>query len=422
MSDPALRVADPPAAERPLTGPTEPPSGARAPSAARPGGGNLWFKGLAPLVLIALLVVAYLRVGPAGIFQAAFPPVEELTIERVSLPAPGEMVVTVVNGGPEPVTVAQVMVDDAVWAHRISGERTIQRLERRLIRIPYPWVEGEPHHIALVTSTGLTFGHDVAVATQTPSIGGRYLWTFTLLGIYVGVIPVFLGLLWLPFLRGIGRDWLDFFLSLTMGLLVFLGVDAAVEAAETAVRVPGAFQGGALVLMGLVGTPLLLAALGRWRARGATAHSPLYVASLIALGIGLHNLGEGLVIGTAYSTGEIALGTFLVIGFLLHNTTEGLGIVAPLAASAPRLRDLVLLGAVAGVPTIAGAWIGGFTYSPILTTLFFAIGAGAIAQVVWELWKLFARRPDSGLSRPLNAIGLMAGMVIMYVTGLFVAA
>jgi zinc transporter ZupT len=148
----------------------------------------------------------------------------------------------------------------------------------------------------------------------------------------------------------------------------------------------------------------------------------LYVASLIAVGIGLHNLGEGLVIGTAYSTGEIALGTFLVIGFLLHNTTEGLGIVAPLAATAPPLRHLILLGAVAGVPTIAGAWIGGFSYSPVLTTLFFAIGAGAIAQVLWELWKLFARRPEGGLTRPLNAAGLIAGMAIMYVTGLFVAA
>ena len=424
MSDPALRLTKPAT----LDPPAAPPAGASAPrvSGASPtvggAGGRLWFKGLAPLVLIALLVLAYLRIGPAGMFQAAFPPVEELTIERVALPAPGELRVTVVNGGPEPVTVAQVMVDDAVWAHELSGPRTIQRLERREIRIPYPWVEGEPHHIALVTSTGLTFGHDVAVATQTPTVGARYVWTFALLGIYVGVIPVFLGLLWLPFLRGIGRHWLDFFLSLTMGLLVFLGVDAVGEAAATAALVPGAFQGGALVLMGLVGTPLLIAALGRWRSGSAEARSPLYVASLIAIGIGLHNLGEGLVIGTAYSTGEIALGTFLVIGFLLHNTTEGLGIVAPLASSKPRVRDLVLLGAVAGVPTIAGAWIGGFSYSPILTTLFFAIGAGAIVQVVWELWKLFARRPDSGLTRPLNAIGLLAGMVIMYVTGLFVAA
>jgi zinc transporter ZupT len=425
VSDPTLRLAEPIGSGHPRRESPTPLRGDPAlthPANPRSGGAHLWLKGLAPLVLVVLLVLAFLRVGPAGLFQAAFPPVENLTIERVTLPSPGELRVTIVNGGPEPVTVAQVTVDDAVWAHEISGDRTIQRLERRQIRIPYPWVEGEPHHIALVTSTGLTFGHDVAVATETPEIGTRYLWTFALLGIYVGVIPVFLGLLWLPFLRGIGRHWLDFFLSLTMGLLVFLGVDAAVEAAETAALVPGAFQGGALVLMGLIGTPLLLAALGRWRSRDGEARSPLYIASLIALGIGLHNLGEGLVIGTAYSTGEIALGTFLVIGFLLHNTTEGLGIVAPLAQARPRVRHLLLLGAVAGVPTIAGAWIGGFTYSPILTTLFFAIGAGAIVQVLWELWKLFARRPDSGLTRPLNAVGLMAGMVIMYVTGLFVAA
>ena len=426
MSDPALRIdargerLTPSSGSRPDAGPH--PTPLHPDTGSAPHASGLWLKGLAPLVLIALLVYTFLRVGPAGVFQAAFPPVEELTIERVTLPAPGEMRVTVVNGGPEPVTVAQVMVDDAVWSHEVFGDRTIARLERREIRIPYPWVEGEPHHVALVTSTGLTFGHDVAVATQTPSIGARYLWTFALLGIYVGVIPVFLGLLWLPFLRGIGQRWLDFFLSLTVGLLVFLGVDALVESVETAVLVPGAFQGGALVLLGVLGAPLLLAAIGRWRSREAASRTPLYVASLIALGIGLHNLGEGLVIGTAYSTGEIALGTFLVIGFLLHNTTEGLGIVAPLASSAPRVRDLAVLGAVAGVPTIAGAWIGGFTYSPILTTLFFAIGAGAIIQVIWELWKLFARRPDGGLTRPLNAAGLLAGMLIMYVTGVFVAA
>ena len=426
MSDPALRLDEPttPLTPTPAAAPDagQQPRSLHPATASTPAGRGIWIKGLAPLVLIVLLVLTFLRVGPAGVFQAAFPPVEELTIERVTLPAPGEMRVAIVNGGPEPVTVAQVMVDDAVWSHEVFGERTIQRLERREIRIPYPWVEGEPHHVALVTSTGLTFGHDIAVATQTPSIGPRYLWTFALLGIYVGVIPVFLGLLWLPFLRGIGQRWLDFFLSLTVGLLVFLGVDALVESVETAALVPGAFQGGALVLLGVLGAPLLLAAIGRWRAGEAASRTPLYVASLIALGIGLHNLGEGLVIGAAYSTGEIALGTFLVIGFLLHNTTEGLGIVAPLAASAPRVRDLVVLGAVAGVPTIAGAWIGGFTYSPILTTLFFAIGAGAILQVIWELWKLFARRADGGLTRPLNAAGLLAGMLIMYATGVFVAA
>jgi zinc transporter ZupT len=146
------------------------------------------------------------------------------------------------------------------------------------------------------------------------------------------------------------------------------------------------------------------------------------VAGLIALGIGLHNLGEGLAIGTSYATGEIALGTFLVIGFLLHNTTEGLGIVTPLADERPRLLSLILLGALAGVPTIIGAWLGGFTYSPAWTTFFLAVGAGAIAQVVYELWRLFTRRAKVGLATPLNAAGLLVGMVIMYATGLLVPA
>ncbi|HJU87896.1 MAG TPA: hypothetical protein VJ672_00805 [Gemmatimonadaceae bacterium] len=363
-----------------------------------------------------------MRVGPLGVFRAVFPPVEELTIERVSFPEPNLMRVRVVNGGPEPVTIAQLFVDDASWVHTIDGPRTVERLGGRTLNVPYPWVEGEPHTVTLVTSTGLTFSHDVAVATQSPEPSARYVATFALLGLYVGVVPVFLGLLWLPFLRGISRKWVDFFLSLTIGLLVFLGVDAIAEALEMSARVPGAFQGLGLVLLGALATPLLLAAIGHRRGRSGQGRSPFYVAMLIALGIGLHNLGEGLLIGASYATGEIALGTFLVIGFLLHNTTEGLGIVAPLAGEQVRARSLILLGALAGIPTILGAWIGGFTYSPVWTTLFFAIGAGAIAQVVYELWRLFAKRGESGLTSPLNAGGLVAGLALMWLTGLVVAA
>jgi zinc transporter ZupT len=382
----------------------------------------VWLKGLAPLVLLAALVAVFIKFGPVGVFQQSFPPVEELTIERIRLPERGVMEVQVVNGGPEPVTVAQVMVDDANWVHELDGSRTIERLQRRTIRIPYPWVEGEPHVVALVTSTGLTFVGDVAVATLSPSVDARYLSTFALLGIYAGVIPVFIGLLWLPFVRSVDRRWIDFFLSLTIGLLVFLGVDALVEAIETSGRVSGAFQGPALVLFGVLGTPLVLAALGQWRGGLRRERSPIQVAALIALGIGLHNLGEGLAIGTSYATGEIALGTFLVIGFLLHNTTEGLGIVTPLADQRPRLISLILLGALAGVPTVLGAWFGGFTYSPVWTTLFFAIGVGAIVAVVYELWRLFRRRSGAGLTAPLNVAGLLLGMVIMYATGLLVPA
>jgi zinc transporter ZupT len=381
-----------------------------------------WIKGLGPLLLLAVLVGAFIRFGPVGVFRATFPPVEELTIERITLPAPHELEVHVTNGGPEAVTIAQVLVDDASWVHTIDGDPRIGRLESRTLTVPYPWVEGEPHILKLMTSTGLTFETEIAVATQTPSPDARYLGTFALLGVYAGVIPVFLGLLWLPFLRSISRDWMNFFLSLTIGLLVFLGVDALLEAVATAGRVPGAFNGMGLVLMGFLGTPLALAALGHWKRSQAGGVSAAWVATLVAIGIGLHNLGEGLAIGASYATGEIALGTFLVVGFLLHNTTEGLGIVAPIANERPSLARLAVLGAIAGFPTVLGAWVGGFTYSPLWTTLFFAIGAGAIVQVVIELGRMLQRGEHAGVTRPLNATGLFAGLLIMYFTGLVVPA
>ncbi len=378
-----------------------------------------WAKGIAPLVVLALLVAAFVRVGPIGVFQQAFPPVEELTVERITLPRAGEMRVRVVNGGPAEVTIAQVLVDDAAWTYTIDGDATLGRLARRNITIPYPWVRGEPHEVKLVSSTGLTFSGDVAVATETPAVSPRYVSTFALLGFYAGVIPVFLGLLWLPFLRALEPHWVDFFLSLTVGLLAFLGVEALAEALETAGRVPGAFQGLGLVLLGLLGAPLAIAALARRSAgRAGSTHPAWRVATLIALGIGLHNLGEGLAIGASYASGEIALGTFLVIGFLIHNTTEGLGIVAPLATEPTRLAQLAALGALAGGPTVIGAWIGGFTVSPTWSTLFFAVGAGAIVQVVLELLRLFLRRPGGRVLTPLNSAGLMAGLLLMYGTGL----
>lgn len=382
------------------------------------GGLPVWLKGIAPLALLVLLVLALLRVGPIGMLRGNFPPVEELTIERVTFPQQGELRVRVVNGGPEPVTVAQVLVDDAAWVHTLDGDRTIPRLGSRVVSVPYPWVEGEPHAVKLVTSTGLTFEYVVDVATQTPRPDARYLGAFALVGVYVGVIPVFLGLLWLPFIRSIARRWVDFFLALTVGLLVFLGADAFAEAVEMSHLVPGAFQGLGLVLMGVLGAPLLIHALGHLRPR-TRKDSALGVATMIAVAIGLHNLGEGLAIGAAYASGAVALGTVLVLGFLIHNTTEGLGIVAPLADEPVRLGSLAGLGVIAGLPTVVGAWIGGFTYSPLWTTLFLAVGVGAIAQVVYVLGR---RLYGAARLSPLTALGLICGLLVMYTTGLFVAA
>jgi len=312
------------------------------------------------------------------------------------------------------------MVDEAYWEFSMAPGHTVPRLGQAIIAVPYPWVEGETHHLKLVSSTGLTFEHTIEVATATPTVDARYLATFTLLGIYVGVIPVLLGLLWFPFLRQLDQRWIAFFLSLTAGLLLFLGVEAVHDALETAGTLPPAFQGVGLVLVGLVITVLILVAVSRRVTSGADAvQRRLAIAFLIALGIGLHNLGEGLAIGAAYSLGKIALGTFLVLGFTIHNTTEGLGIVAPIARDRPAVRTLALLGILAGVPTILGSWIGGLNYSPVLATLFLAVGAGAIFQVVYELLKLMiGERPALGY----QVAGFAAGLLVMYITGLFVAA
>ncbi len=401
-----------------------PPDDAGPSESARPasqGGLALAAKGVLPLLLLAALLAVFARIGPIGVFRAAFPPIEELTFERIAFPEPGLIRLYMVNGGPELVTVSQVIVDDAFWEHSVTPDRQVGRLDDVVVEIPYPWVDGDPLVISVVSSTGVTFTQEVAVATQSPQVTRSYVLTFALLGVYVGVIPVFLGLLWLPFLAGVSPRWVDFFLSFTVGLLLFLGVDALEGALELTGRVASAFQGVGLVVLGVVGTPLAIHALGRM-GRGDTEITPLGISMLIAIGIGLHNLGEGLAIGSSYAIGEVALGTSLVFGFLLHNTTEGLGIVAPLARSRPSLPKLAVLGLVAGVPTILGTWIGGFSYSPTASVLFLAIGAGAIVQVIVVLGRSMGSKGRQGLASPLNAFGLVVGLIIMYATGLFVAA
>ncbi|HEV8510346.1 MAG TPA: hypothetical protein VGQ48_07825 [Gemmatimonadales bacterium] len=381
----------------------------------------LWF--LLPLVLLGLLSLVVVKGGTLSRLARGLPPVEELTVDRVQL-TPGHMVVDLVNGGPEPVTVAQVMVDEAFWTHTMTPGRTVSRLGRARIEIPYPWVEGEPHHLKLITSTGVTFDHEIPVAAETPKVNATYFLTFTLIGLYVGVLPVAIGLLWLPFLKRLDRRWIHFALALTGGLLVFLAVEALHEALEMAERVAGAFQGTGLVAVGMLGAWLVLQALGGRRTTGEGGDTPaaarLRLAFLIALGIGLHNLGEGLAIGAAYAQGAVTLGAVLLVGFMIHNTTEGLGIVAPIAQDSPSIKTLALAGLLAGGPTILGAWLGGVSYSPLLGTLALSLGAGAILQVLGVLYRVVSRETNQVWS-PLNALGVAAGLVLMYGTGLLVA-
>ena len=394
--------------------------------AGRVGPGSVAIAAL-PVLLLAAMVYVFATWGSALVGPAPVPEdaLGRLDVERIAF-RPGEVTVYRVNSAPSVLTVAQVIVNEAICSFSVSPDATIPRLGRATISIPYPWLEGEPHEVKIVTSNGLAFVQDVAVAVGAPEPGLSFFLIFALLGLYVGVVPVFLGLLWFPVIRRLGRRAMDFILALTAGLLIFLGLDAIHEALDLAARVPGPFRGFGLVGIGLVGAFLLLVAVSRRQLSAESgrteAQRRLALAYLIAAGIGLHNLGEGLAIGAAYGLGELALGAFLVIGFTIHNTTEGLGIVAPVARHGAPVRHLAMLGLLAGAPTIVGTWLGGFTYSDIWATLFLAIGAGAIFQVVFEIARLLGREGPGWLAAPTSFAGLLCGMLIMYATGLLVAA
>lgn len=398
--------------------------------ASLPGTGVFtWIAALAPLLLLAGLVTWIVRSGPADSVRGdGYPPVERLAVQRVVL-EPGMIRATILNDGPDTVTIAQVVVDDAFWRFEASDGTMLPHLRSTTLAIPYPWVEGEPHILRIVTSTGTTFDHTIAVAVATPTAGIRSLSVFAAIGLYVGVLPVAIGLLWYPLVRRLGTSGLDFVLSLTVGLLLFLLVDAVHEAGELTARVPGALQGPALLVAGAAGAYLALEALGRWlQARRRDEGGRGWVlALLVAVGIGLHNLGEGLAIGSAFALGQAALGSLLIVGFTLHNTTEGLAIVAPLARAAGTdrrapLGRLAVLGIVGGAPTILGAWIGGLTYSSSWAVLFLALGIGAIAQVAGQiLGQMRGGQPIvSYVSNGRVLGGLAAGFAIMYVTGMLV--
>ena len=391
-----------------------------------PRGWRLW--ALLPLLLLVGAVAIFAASGTTllDLVGRAPPPADEFDIRRVEF-KPGEIRVRVTNPQRQELTIATVTVDDAIVPYSVDGSATLGRLRSSTIVVPFQWVEDDPYTVGVTSSSGIQTTFDVPAAVEARGASPRGFLGYAVIGLLVGVVPVALGLGWLPSLRGSGPGWIAGFMALTAGLLSFLAVDALTEALDLQAGLPSGFQGPGLILLGVAASYLGLTFVAqRFSAAGGRERSaPLEgvaLATLVAIGIGLHNLGEGLAIGSSIALGELALGTFLIIGFMVHNVTEGLGIAAPIADGARvSLGRLAVLALVAGAPAILGAWIGGFITSDVLGVLFFALAVGAALQVVVEVGRYVARRAPGGLRSGPVIGGYLAGIAVMYVTGLLVA-
>jgi zinc transporter, ZIP family len=329
----------------------------------------------------------------------------------------------VTNPQHDEITIGSVAIDDAIVPFDVDGARTLKRLRSSTIVVLYNWVENDPLTVGVTSSSGIQVTKEIPAAVETPGVSSRGFLGYAIIGLLVGVVPVALGLLWLPSLRRSRREWISAFMALTGGLLTFLGVEALSEALDLQTTLPGPLGGPGLVLLGVAVSFLTMTWLShRMSGQGGGAVAGVALATLVALGIGLHNLGEGLAIGSSFALGDLALGTFLIVGFMIHNVTEGLGIAAPVAergtATVARLGALAL---VAGGPAIVGAWIGGFLTSDFLGVVFFAIAAGAALEVVVEVGRHLRRTAPGGLTSGYVVGGFLAGVTVMYVTGLLAA-
>jgi zinc transporter ZupT len=391
----------------------------------RLGGARWRLLALVPIVLLVGVVSLFASVGGSFVDLVGSnpPPADEFDVRRVEF-KPGEIRIHVRNPQPDDLTIAVVTVDDAIVPFEVEGSATLGRLASREIVVPFDWVPDDPYLIGVTSSSGIQTVQEVPAAVETKGASPEGFLGYALIGFLVGVVPVALGLAWLPSLRRASPKWLAAFMALTAGLLTFIAFEALAEALELQGALPGSLQGTGLILLGVSASYLALTWISmRFSAKESRERAPslggLALATLVAIGIGLHNLGEGLAIGSSFALAELALGTFLIMGFMIHNVTEGLGIAAPIAEGGRvSLGRLAVLAVIAGAPAIVGAWIGGFLTNDLVAVLFFAIAVGAALQVVVEVGRFIARRAPGGLSSGYVIGGFLAGIAIMYGTGL----
>ena len=382
--------------------------------------GKIIASGVIPFGFLILLMVYIF--GPGADLLDFGIPLPEITIEKVDF-VDSEIQATVRNTGPIPVEVVMADVNDRIQPAAVEPDGYLERYETTLVRIPFEWNAAEPYIIGITIEDGTRFEKEIEAAAPALEFNLDLAIFFAIIGTYVGIIPVMIGLLWLPFIKRISKQKYHFFLALTAGLLFFLAIDSIEEALDISdENLAGSFNGTLLVATVVVLSFLALYYSGNklvTKADSSKLAKPVAIALMISIGIGLHNFGEGLAIGASVGMGSIAFSTFLIVGFALHNTTEGIAIAAPMSRGRLMIGKLIALGLIAGSPAIFGAWIGGFAYSPFSSVVFLAVGAGAIFQVILVLLKWIKDEGDKTLSSAAVICGFAVGMSIMYLTSIF---
>ncbi len=382
---------------------------------------KLIVSGIIPFLFLIILMVYIF--GPGSELLDLGVPLPEITMERIDF-INSEIQVTVRNTGPIPVEIAMADINDRIQPAAVEPDRYLQRYETALVRIPFEWNESEPYRVGITIGDGVRFEKEVEAAAFALEPTFDLMIFFAIIGTYVGIIPVMIGLLWLPFIKRISKQKYHFFLALTAGLLLFLGIDSVEEALEVSKEsLADSFNGVLLIATVLMTSFLGLYFLGEKlvnRAKSSRITKPVAIALMISIGIGLHNFGEGLAIGAAVGLGSIAFSTFLIVGFALHNTTEGIAIASPMSREKRVIGKLAVMGMIAGAPAIFGAWVGGFVYSPFTSVVFLSIGAGAIFQVIITILKWIREEGDKNLSSGAVASGFVVGMIIMYLTSILI--
>jgi len=373
-----------------------------------------------PFVLLAVMIGYVFGPGSELIGYGILLP--DISIEKIEF-VDSEIIATVRNTGPISVDIVMADINDRIHPAAIEPDKHLERFQSAIVRIPFEWNEGEPYAVGLTVDDGTRFEKRVDAAAPSIQPTVEMIAYFAVIGTYVGIIPVLIGLLWFPFISKLSRNKYKFFLALTVGLLLFLGISATEEAIKiSAENLSDIFNGALLVATVAIVSFLALNYAGeklKERAGASKLAGPIAIALMIAIGIGLHNFGEGLAIGAAIVLGEAALGAFLIVGFAIHNTTEGFAIAAPMARTKLMIGRLAAMGMIAGVPAIFGAWVGGFVYSPFAAVIFLAIGAGAIFQVIVLIMK-WIQNEEGKLSNSSVLAGIAVGMIIMYITSILV--